>query len=357
MSTTLIEYLKSPAKNTGFLQTPPKAPHNPFGRKINNAKAANVLLKKNADGTVTCAQYAPEDHPVYRHAIIHSPIAHKTLAETFSTPKGKHPAFNLNVNTPNGTAMEATHFIDVSLQSVKEKSDVIQSTLCLFSKKGDTPATIKPFAMDMDTTNEPHGNKENTPPIIKGGTAIDLELCHRDRRLEPQQKQVMGATAKAAFLKYIEENKHRYDDTTYSILKTLVEENSFEWLHCLAFRLCPEWFNPQAPENLGAALKDVNTYMMVLEGVAAEFAKEPSNKVTVLSRFKMLKNSSKLVEEIFYSVSIANQNKKVTLSSTIPALVLNNHTRPTTTDMPQAIHVAKALLKEKPPSRVRTLRF
>lgn len=126
---------------------------------------------------------------------------------------------------------------------------------------------------------------------IKGGNTITVPKKSRGtkkpRGLAKQQNQVMLRSAQDAILNYIEKNKHKYTASQLSFLRGLASQ-PFEWLHCFAYCLCPSHFDPQVPENLGAAPEWINTYMMVLEQVAQYFAKLYPSAVNVTSTFIML---------------------------------------------------------------------
>ena len=166
----------------------------------------------------------------------------------------------------------------------------------------------------------------------------------------------MGKTAKEELLSHLEENKHNYEPQTFSLLSNLAQNFAIEWLHRLAFSLCPKGINPQCPPNLGAGPKWINTYMMVLEGLADRFNKKHPDIAAIANPVFTVLPGSDVVDEIQYEVTLKKGARQVVTSSSIKALELPSAKNwPSTTDLPQLNCVVENMLNNSPPSFTRTL--
>jgi len=327
---------------------------NRYKRMHEAKKAAHVLVTEHENGSATCSQFTPENSRLFRPAIISSPSRNNITStrDAFRTPHGRNNKFNLDVNTPNGTVLVSNRSMTIKTKKENEDTSVVQQTLFFLSPprvrqtQTTTPET-------SDSVPNPRKRKINlissTNANTKGGRETVLLLSKRRRRLAPPQNQVMGKTAKEALIDCIEANKDRYEDHILKLLNSLVNE-SFEWLHCLAFSLCPRSINPQRASNLASGPKWINTYMMILESVAYHFARQYPGSVRVTPTFTMLPNS-KIVDEITYIVSILRDEREVTVSNTIKALRLQDASSwPSASDVDQTIRVIDVLLNEEPAS-------
>ncbi len=178
----------------------------------------------------------------------------------------------------------------------------------------------------------------------KGGKEVTLTGVRGNRKSARSQKQVAGMTAKESLLKTIQSNAHRFQAEILKLMISFVENFALEWLHCLAFSLSPQSFNPQTMTNLAVGTKWINTQMMVLESVAKHFVIRYPGAVSVIPTFNMLLDTD-IVEKIEYVVKIQKDNREVMIHDSIKALALPNRSNyPSVTDSIQTIRVVDCLL-------------
>jgi len=305
------------------------------------------------------------------------PSSSKTTATTignpFISPNGQNLTFPFEMITPGGTEMTTRRHVSI-IENNRRKELLFASPNRplnagekLHKRYGDKPETTSP-STTSSTASTSHKRKRgevaeanlsyaietNSQTPSKGGAAIEMNLCQRNRSAFPTAKTTMGYTAKEALKAEIDKKKDIWDKNTIQLMKSLLEF-SMEHLHCLAFSLAPEEYNPQTADNLGAAGSWINTQMMVLETVAKYFATQLNGaheEVVVTPTFDMLP-SSPLIDTISYEVLLKAKDKPaLTISTKIKALALPDRSNwPSFTDATHVKIAAEALLNTKPPSR------
>lgn len=118
----------------------------------------------------------------------------------------------------------------------------------------------------------------------------------------------------------ISSNNNEYDKTTIERIKAFVGNHfAIEWAHCMRF----EGSHSQVPENLGAMVKWMNTYMIVLERVSRDFYKRlkdnPGSVVKVTPTFTMLGDTD-IVKRISYKITVLHERKELIMGYTIDAI-------------------------------------
>jgi hypothetical protein len=345
---TAIESEKQPKPALEATSKPVKKPKNSFKRMHSPEKVGHVLVELYPDNTALLKQYTEENNPLYRQVILKTPPSNKHKP-TFYTPNGNHPIFTLEACTPNGTILASSRSVMIENKIAKESSEMTKHTRLFFLSPVDNKKRKRETELGSTT---PQANSEDTS--LKGGELIKIKLHKRHRASYLLQHQVMSKTAQQELLASI--IKYENDPSMKSLLKSLVG-HPFEWLHCLAFSLCPKQVEPQVPENLAAGPKWINTYMMVLEDVAKKLATLYPGAVSVKPTFIMLPDTQ-LVDEINYEVTVEKETGTVKVANKVKALRLATASNlPSTTDAEQVKTVILALLNQKEPSMLKKLNF
>lgn len=260
--------------------------------------------------------------------------------------------------TPNGTELVSRRSVKVKMTDSETKENQ-EGEVRFFSpetrqydkkrKRSDSNATPKPLG-PTETARKALLFSDGPEGLMteKGGEPTTLKLYERNRKKAKSQKTSMGHTAKEALLDAISNGKEKYEASVLAALRLLAEHVSMEWLHCLAFSLCPKEIDPQDPRNLGSGPDYINTYMMVLERLASFFAKTyPNDTVTVLPSFKMLEGSL-VIKEIEYEVTFVKGSKTLQFTNKINALALSDPSNwPSCSDAEQLKWVAEAMVENR----------
>ncbi|HXH54849.1 MAG TPA: hypothetical protein VNK03_03795 [Gammaproteobacteria bacterium] len=343
-----------------FKQTPKKRrkPFNPYGRMRepgDDGVAAVVVNETN--GALVFSQYQTsallENPELFRPLIIEQ--SSSTLTSPTKTPFGD---VHLDVRSPGGRRYNSRRFYTM------EKGATL-----LFSPAKNMKGEDREIEIVRNTTNlnpmisstaldELNYNEmpvfENAEGYVKGKGqvyTIPSSKAHERSQLTSNKKVWNYESAEETMLDFIEKNKGSYDAKQLEILKKLATLFKLEWVHLLGVGLSSKEFNPQTQENMGAGFKVLNTWMMVLEDLAAYFSFNGFGVVTVKPEFIMLKDSE-IIEKIYYSVTIKKGDKTVEFSATKPALALPNRTNfPSTTDKNLLREIARALLNDIEPTK------
>lgn len=302
--------------------------------------------------------------------------------------------FPLQAKTPKGSSLRASRSMDITIADPNGNQ---QKSLLLFfspernekdtkvhiqsnadknkasSKKGKAKddrkrrltELLQNLSDDEDVVNkDAPASSLIVPPspasLTKGGNPITLYYCQRKKRNTAlKQSDVMGKTAQEELILHIVKNNNSYSAEKVELLKSLAKNFAIEWLHRLAYSLCPKGYEPQDKENLSASPKWINTYMMVLESLAEYFVKKYPNIETIVEPvFKVLPNSD-IVEEISYKVELKNSSgMKITMQNTVRALELPSARNwPSYTDSLQACAIAHSLLEKTSPQHKMLLSY
>jgi len=361
---------------TAVLQTPPR-PKEKHRSKTKDKKRKSV----SGDSTDATAATAPS-----------SPMSLESTRASFP----------LLVSSPNGTALKSSRSVDIVVKDPSIEGGTQKSILFFFSPErrkegGKIHAPKKtekledvvsqeiseldedsesPTESEQSETESPSKrrrlrtklddllaefaveDKENLPVNVnqKGGEPVRLSYYFRFRKNTKSQSCVMGKTAKEELLSHLDTDKHKFEPQKYNLLRNLVDNFAIEWLHRLAFSLCPKSVEPQSPVNLAAGPKWINTYMMVLEGLAERFLKKHPEIEAIANPIFILLPDSDVIDVIRYEVILKKDCRKVSISSSIKALELPSAQNwPSSTDLPQINCVIESLLNDSPPSFTKKL--
>lgn len=371
-------------------KTKTNAPKNSFNRLHVAKKAGHVLAEITNENKITLSQFTvSENNTYYRPLTIGGFISPsktqtaETASDLFLSPNKQHVQFPFTVSTPNGTVLTSARQVEISQKETaeeKENTSTTQRTLFFFSPERNplaenTSAFVNqpdrkkrkakkidgevPLETENPTVEEKKDIQEKVKAPIKGGEEILIKPQKRNRKSAPSQKKVMdNQSAQEALQEYLKLNQSTLSQQKIQLLTTLSNQFSMEWLHCLAFSLCPKDFPPQTKENLGSGPKWINTYMMVLEKLVEYFVKQYPGAISVKPTFSMLNNSD-MIDTIDYKVIIKKENgQEIEVSNKIEALALPNRSNwPSTSDAPQVVQVAEALLTEVSPLCKKIIRF
>lgn len=301
-----------------------------------------------------------------------------TAGNPLISPNGQNPQLPFKMITPNGTEMVTRRHVgfieggeggrrkELFFTSPQRPSNAGEK---LHKRFGDIPESSSTSTSSSSSSSSSTSHKRepgeiakanradaiarNSQAQTKGGIATKIELCKRKRSDFSGAKTIMGFTAKEALRAEIDNKKNIWDKNKIELMKSLLEF-SMEHLHCLAFSLSPEEYNPQTPDNLGVAGSWINTQMMVLETVAKHFAKQLTGAheaVIITSKFDMMPNSP-LIDKIYYQVLLKAKDKQLIITNTITAQALPDSSNwPSHTDASHVEIVANALLNSTAPSR------
>lgn len=327
-------------------------PNNPWGRMHNPEKVGHLLVCKSLENKENIQQIEITKDPILFRPLIVDSVG------GFETPKKTQGLrHKISAHTPNGTKMTSERSVNISNGSN-------QSTLLFFSPERKMPIDSRVHAkrkieeLSLDS-NDGDGmekylsarNPETPRALVKIG-GLDKVVTPpilRNRKLEnaKSNKSTMKRSAEQALLEYIDNQKDKIDSKQLELLKLLTSCFKIEWLHRLAYSLCPKEFDPQTRENLGSGPKWINTYMMVLENLAKHFSVLYPGMVTVEPVFFMLPDSD-VIDKIEYSVTINRDNQSYTVSNSISVLELPERSNwPSTTDSQQIIQVLTALMDQE----------
>jgi hypothetical protein len=158
------------------------------------------------------------------------------------------------------------------------------------------------------------------------------------KRRKPGQRQVMKCSAEDELTAFIEANKERL---TLAAKQHLSNRDAMEWLHIVAFSLTNLKDNPQVRGNLGAARKQDNTRMMVVEKIPKLLSRYGDVSVELQGQFSMFPHTE-LVKDIAYEVSMHHGLTQLTVYQNTD--VFSEYDYPRSTDQLIAL-VVEALLQ------------
>lgn len=286
------------------------------------------------------------------------------LDKSLYTPSKRHKKLleDIAFKTPGGTEMTTARHINVELTD--EFGNPTQASLLLFSPDTRTADPHKKSTKKKKVKRAEANTTKDlpTPTAVIGGEPVKLKLYSRDRKnkkLYPSQITVAGKNAAKAFEEALEAKLKHHTENTQSIIKSLCSTFKLEWLHCLAFSLCPKNFNPQTMSNLGCGGSWINSTMMILEKVALYFATVHPGCVTVKPLFKMIPDTH-IIDELEYEVVIQKDVvikegeiphlQKVTITNRMKALALPDRSNwASVTDSALIRETVNAKLNSQPP--------
>jgi hypothetical protein len=201
----------------------------------------------------------------------------------------------LRGNTPNGTAMVGV--IDRGMPFDYANSGT-QYSGCIIpmspDRKQKAKRSIRVFNND-DAVN--YDIKVKTGHVL--GQDVHVRTNSKKKR-KPSQNRVMKCSAKDELKRFLNNNRSKL---TAESINHLQKQTNPEWLHIIAHSLTNMNTNPQVRNNLGAARKQDNTRMMVIEKVPKRLSQYNDVSVDLQAQFSMFPNSQ-LVKDIAYEVVI-----------------------------------------------------
>jgi hypothetical protein len=239
----------------------------------------------------------------------------------------------LRANTPNGTAMVG--LVDRSLPfDYRHQNSNYSGCIVPMSPERQQKGkkTIPVFKNNEGVKLDVKVKQENVL-----GTDVYVRTSSRKKR-KPSQNRVMKCSAKDELKQYIADNSA---DLTAEAVNHLRAQNDAEWLHIVAYSLTNVRHNPQVRNNLGAARKQDNTRMMVIEKVPKRLSQYKDVQVDLQAQFSMLPNSE-VVKDISYEVVIHHGRTRLNVYQNID--VFSEYDYPRNTDQLIAL-VIEALLQ------------
>ncbi len=239
----------------------------------------------------------------------------------------------LRGNTPNGTAMVGV--VDRGMPFDYAKSGLSYSG-CIIpmspERKQQVKKNIKVFSEDVALS---YNTKIKNAHVL--GQDVNVRSGTKKKR-KPSQNRVMKCSAKDELKKFIINNKSKM---TAEAISHLRKQRDAEWLHIIAYSLTNVKHNPQVMNNLGAARKQDNTRMMVIEKVPKRLSEYSDVSVDLQAQFSMLP-SSQVVKDIAYEVVIHHGHTRLNVYQNID--VFSEYEYPKNTDQ-LIVLVVEALLQ------------
>ena len=195
------------------------------------------------------------------------------------------------------------------------------------------------FSIFKDSSND--SIHTNTTTQTLAVNAHDI-LKRKAKRRQPSQNTVMQCSAKSELIKFYRRNKKYLSTDAKNFIQNNLDNQ--EWLHQSAYSLTPLTDNPQQASNLGAASKDENTRMMVIESFAHFFSQFDDVDVKINPRFKLFNNSN-VIKSIHYTLTLCHEGKTLTVTQHTECF---SHHSPSHASDKLLITIAHKLLKATP---------
>ena len=201
----------------------------------------------------------------------------------------------LRACTPGGTDMVGLKDRGVTFDYHRENIHYTGAIVPMSPKRGQKP----PCKVELftDTVSTQYSIKQGHTQVIHQ----DIEVRSGSQvKRRPGQRQVMKGTAEEELADFVVVNK---DKLTTKALQHIANHDGMEWLHIVAFSLTNLKDNPQVRGNLGAARKQDNTRMMVIEKVPKVLSRYSDVSVDLQGQFLLFPHTE-LVKDIAYEVSV-----------------------------------------------------
>ena len=297
---------------------------NPWGRfKSPSSKTAYLFSISNCKQACQFSATGNNDDPRFR------------LLDTISIDKNNR----VRAQSPGLTDYHGSEDRSLSMQLNANGQEISGQAYCLSPTK--KPA-VKPFSIFAHCGNTAINTYEKDSTVsIRHADIARRNAMKKNRR---SQKKVMKCSANDELDAFSKENHEQLSPDSKNHISAGLKHNEMEWLHRSAYSLTPLTNNPQRASNLGAASKDDNTRMMVIEKFAHFFSQFDDVDVTINPRF-ILFNNSDVIKSIHYKLTLRYEGRTLTVTQNTECFSL--HPRSHASDK-LLITIAHALLQRTP---------